>query len=139
MGHGKAMQYFTLRACTDCDDERLVHCRKAEQGTVMRRRCGRCHSIAVCSKYLGATIATPRDDIDEMAVERIIGGDRKVGNIAERIEATVILAARGLSAADIAARIGVTPRTIERYKAEARSTGRLSQRRIDWSDKAIAA
>jgi DNA-binding NarL/FixJ family response regulator len=54
---------------------------------------------------------------DEIAVERALGGDRPaVLAAADRLEVVRIATARGESAAQIAARLRVSPRTVVRYR-----------------------
>ena len=59
----------------------------------------------------------PRD-VDEVAVERACRGDRTVTlNRAEVLEAFQWMDAHGYSSRQIAARLGVTRRTVERWRA----------------------
>lgn len=64
----------------------------------------------------------PRDDIDEEVVRRLIIGRAVASNIAERIEVTRLLTEKGLTARPIARQLGVTVRSVERYRAELRAT-----------------
>lgn len=57
------------------------------------------------------------EDIDEIAVERACRGEQSVRlSRAEMAVAHRILEARNLSAAEIAERLGVTPRTVTRWR-----------------------
>ncbi len=57
------------------------------------------------------------DEPDEIAVERVLGGDRPaVLAAADRLEVVRVATARGESAAQIAARLRVSPRTVVRYR-----------------------
>ena len=57
------------------------------------------------------------DDVDHMAVERLISGSRITATPAERRAAVAHLTRAGRSARVIAARIGCTKRTVERHRA----------------------
>jgi DNA-binding CsgD family transcriptional regulator len=54
--------------------------------------------------------------IDEIAVERAVSGERVCLSAAERAEAIRLLHGRGLSAQQIAERLHVTARTVQRYR-----------------------
>ncbi len=57
------------------------------------------------------------DEPDEIAVERVLGGDRPaVLAAADRLEVVRVATARGESAAQIARRLRVSPRTVVRYR-----------------------
>ncbi len=57
------------------------------------------------------------DDVDEVAVERACQGDRTVRlNAAELAAAFRYLTARGCSASQIAGRLGVSDRTVKRWR-----------------------
>lgn len=58
------------------------------------------------------------DDVDEVAVQRAVAGDRIATTRAERIEATRRLAASGMSDAEVAARLGVADRSVSRWRSE---------------------
>jgi DNA-binding CsgD family transcriptional regulator len=59
----------------------------------------------------------PTDDIDEMAVERLVIGQPVNATPAERRQAVAYLTRRKLSAAEIARRIGCTQRTVVRHRS----------------------
>ncbi len=60
------------------------------------------------------------DDVDEVAVERACQGDRTVRlNAAEHHAAFRYLTSRGLSVSQIAARLGVSDRTVKRWRTGA--------------------
>jgi DNA-binding NarL/FixJ family response regulator len=58
-------------------------------------------------------------DVDPIAVERAIGGERMPLTVPERLAATQRLTAAGMSANEIALRLGVASRTVTRYRARA--------------------
>jgi hypothetical protein len=63
----------------------------------------------------------PYSDVDEIAVQRAIRGDPPARlNSGEITAAVTWLTLRGLSAAVIAGRLGVTPRTVTRARARVR-------------------
>ena len=64
---------------------------------------------------LGATTDT---GVDPVAIERAIAGDAITLTHAERVEAVRITAARGNSDAEIAQRLRVTARTVQRIRTE---------------------
>lgn len=56
-----------------------------------------------------------------------MGGRDKGANVAERLEAAArLFGLYRLDASTVAERLGVSPRTAVRYKAELRATGRLA-------------
>lgn len=57
-------------------------------------------------------------EMDEVAVERLIAGDRVTSTKAERLEAVRQLTARGRSAAWIAAHLHIAERSVTRLRAE---------------------
>ena len=65
-----------------------------------------------------------RDDIDDVAVERAMHGDPLVLTLPERKLAVQRLTSRGHSAVEIARRVRIAPRTVERYRAAERAQGR---------------
>lgn len=125
------MRPTALRICP-CGDERRVQYKAKDVGAdgVIRRPCRECNA----QRYLNRGIQegrrfvfTPRDDIDDVAVDRLLGGDKVAANVAERIEATAVLTGLyRLDAATIAGRLKVTPRTVVRYRRELRESGRLA-------------
>ena len=60
-------------------------------------------------------------DIDEIAVERAMGGDRVPLTGAERDEAVRRLTSKGYSVRQIAERLGTTTRTVMRRRAAGRA------------------
>ena len=62
-----------------------------------------------------------RDDIDDIAVERAMHGDPLVLTLPERKLAVQLLTSRGHSALEIARRVRIAPRTVERYRAAERA------------------
>ncbi len=62
-------------------------------------------------------------DIDEVAVERAVHGDRVALNTAERREAVRRLTVSGVSGPEIALRLGVCGRTVTRARAAVRRYG----------------
>jgi transcriptional regulator with XRE-family HTH domain len=74
------------------------------------------------------TAAPPPDVIDQLdpvALAQLLDGRRVVLNRAERRAAVAELHRRGLTAAAIAERVGLSTRTIERYLAVARAAGEV--------------
>jgi hypothetical protein len=68
----------------------------------------------------------PRDQfVDATVVQFVVEGAVMPLERLERIAVTAALTERGKSAREIAARIGVTPRTAQRYRAEARAAGAM--------------
>lgn len=61
-----------------------------------------------------------RTEVDPIAVERAIGGDPVRLSCPERSEAIARLTAAGLSANQIAERLGVASRSVTRYRARLR-------------------
>ena len=57
-------------------------------------------------------------DLDEMAVVRLVSGDRVASTKAERLEAVRVLTSRGYSLFTIALRLHMTDRSVSRYRAE---------------------
>ena len=129
-----------VRTCPDCGEKRTVLAENVAQARDgVTRRCRSCQCKHLHAQDTPKREPAPRDDIDEVAVDRLMGGDKTVGNIAERIEAAIRLRKKGLTLRLISERIGVSHKTIDRYMQEARTTGRLAHRLVDWSDKAAAA
>ena len=64
------------------------------------------------------------DDIDDIAVERAMHGDPLVLTLPERELAVQLLTSRGHSALEIARRLRIAPRTVERYRAAERAQRR---------------
>lgn len=113
------------RQCMDCGDVReLRHDGRQPIGSTVIRRCNPCSSRAKIGKR---NEPTPRDDIDDVMVDRLMGGRDRGANIAERLEAAArLVGLYRLPAGLVAERLGVTRRTVHRYKAELRATGRLA-------------
>jgi len=110
-----------VRICPDCGDRKVMLARNLKGQT--RRRCTRCAN----ARKAGGRRATPRDDVDEVMVDRIMGGRDSGANIAERLEAAArLLGLYRLSRSMVAERLGVTTRTVDRYIAELRATDRLA-------------
>jgi len=120
---------FTRR-CKDCGDVReLRYDWHQPAGSTVVRRCKGCAAAANLTQgpVEYRFTETPRDDIDDVMVDRIMGGRAGGANVAERLEATARLAGLyRLPASLIAERLGVTPRTVQRYRRELRDTGRLA-------------
>jgi predicted DNA-binding transcriptional regulator YafY len=62
------------------------------------------------------------DDVDEIAVERLVSGEWAYHTTAERRESVRMLTEQGLSARAISERIGVTRRQVHRDRAFLRGT-----------------
>jgi hypothetical protein len=58
--------------------------------------------------------------VDPVAVLRVVGGDRVELNRSERRAAVALLTRRGLTAAAIAERVGVSARSVTRHRAAIR-------------------
>lgn len=111
--HGTRWAYRRLRCtCPGSEAERRAHYRQASArryipGRVSNRR----------GAYAG---------LDPVAVDRAVGGDRDVPlSRPERRAAIDRLDASGLSAAEIARRLGVTTRTVTRRRAARRMRSAL--------------
>lgn len=80
--------------------------------------CPECVRLKSLAQY-NRKAKTPRE-ADEFVVESFLQGDRMLLNRAEKILVTVHWTARGLSASEIAARLGTTTRNVTRFRAEGR-------------------
>lgn len=99
---------------------------QVEAPTVTEYECGWCHLSAdaclalrgdCCEDCTHYDQPVPDDDVDEVAVARAVAGDRTVTlNRREAAEAHARLVAQGLSAAQVAERLGTTQRTAVRWK-----------------------
>lgn len=109
---------LATRTCCDCGDVRTVQvARVADRTRILTTpvRCVACHC-----RYMSRLQPAPvPDDVDEVVVRRLVNGQRVRANTAERAEAARILTARKLSAAEIARRMGVSSRTVVRYRRRA--------------------
>lgn len=92
---------------------------KRLDGHVLHKGRGLCASCWGVSRYRPTHKNKGRysSDIDPVAVERAIEGCPVVLTSAERALAVQILAGRGLSAAAIAGRLGIQPRSVWRIRA----------------------
>lgn len=91
------------------------------RGATWSAHCGCPSCVALRSAHAVKirTALTARQDVDEIAVERAVIGDRPARlNKAERIAAAARLTRNGLTARQIATRLRVTPRTVTRYRKE---------------------
>jgi len=115
---------FTRR-CSDCGDvSQLRYDGHHPVGSLVIRRCRQCAPNAITHR---SGYFTPRDDIDDVMVDRLMGGRDRGSNIAERLEATArLVGVYRLPAPLVAERLGVTTRTVERYKRELRAADRLA-------------
>lgn len=57
---------------------------------------------------------------DHVVVDRLAGGVKVQSTLTERLTATTALGRMGMSASQIAARLHVSARTVERYRVELR-------------------
>lgn len=64
----------------------------------------------------------PHDRLDPVVVERAVAGTRPVSSSAEKAAAVALLTDRRWSSADIADRLGITQRTVERFRASNRES-----------------
>jgi hypothetical protein len=72
------------------------------------------------AKHTGRTPRDQVEEIDEIAVDRLIHGHPVVANVAELAAAIAILDSYGLSADAIAARVHRSERHVVRYRARRR-------------------
>lgn len=89
----------------------------------LRCRCPAARAAATAANCRRRRLAPPRpasDWIDEIAVERAVHGDPVRLSFRERRVAIARLDRAGLSARAIGARIGITARTVQRYRSQAR-------------------
>lgn len=105
------------RECRDCHERRYVYpATVAQRADIVqgKRRCGPC-STAVRRR--------PRDvdrpPADEIVVDRLVRGVRVRSEIEDRVEVVRLLTDR--SARELAELLGVTPRTVVRYRQEIRT------------------
>ena len=110
--------------------------------------CERCHQTRTlrypatgpfCHACTGSVLATIRNaqesDIDEVAVDRLVAGDRPAHTTrAERQAAVEVLSRRGWPVSRIAEYVGITPRSVGRLRARAGLTEPRS-----WQRQAVAA
>ena len=104
-------QYYRLEVpCKECGKPRLIRRDTVHQNRVCR----------ACWTQHWRTLLTARhQELDEMAVERILMRSPVVSTRAERQAAVEYLARRGLSGREIARRTGMSQRTVERLRARA--------------------
>lgn len=114
------MVFYVPRTCRDCGDTRIV----TSPNTAARRQIAagekRCHSCwqRIVTAHLGPIPARSRDDVDPVVVERLVAGRPARATVAERLEAVRALA--GLTGHEIAERLGVSLRSVQRYRSELR-------------------
>lgn len=78
----------------------------------------RCQACWDAIRPRAGHVSTPKGwEVDEMAVERLMWGYPVNANPSERRLATKELERYGLTAVQIAERLRVTPRSVERYRA----------------------
>jgi len=108
-----------LRVCRTCGDRRHVGVSTtAERGSIIRgeRQCADCHAR---SRYRSPVGPLPDRSPDAVVVARLLAGHPVPSVIDDRIEATRRLADK--SAAQIAVLLGVSDRTVSRYRQEVRA------------------
>jgi ribosomal protein L32 len=77
------------------------------------------HVCTKCGTAPASALRLPDDgEVDEIAVERAMGGDAVRLTRSEQVEVVRRLADRGLSDAEIAKRLHVTAKTVERRRAD---------------------
>jgi hypothetical protein len=84
------------------------------------------HRRICCSRSCGISLGNTKRrarsaevaEVDEVAVMRLIAGDPVTSTKAERLEAVRALTGRGRSAAWIARQLHMTPRSVQRLRAE---------------------
>jgi hypothetical protein len=99
-----------MRTCLECCDRRRVKARDAADREAILAGLKRCRPCALGTRRRD-------DDLDEIAVERLVAGRPVRSTVAERLEAMRRLPT-GLSARQTAERFGVASRTIVRYRSE---------------------
>lgn len=86
-----------------------------------RRRVRRSNANRPYIRGRAANLCGSRRGVDPVAVERAAGGDRALRlTVAERRAAIDLLDAQGFTAADVAARLGITVRTVQRQRTRRR-------------------
>jgi len=108
-----------LRVCRTCGDRRHVAIStSAERGQIIRggRQCLNCHAQTRRRPLIGPP---PDRTPDSVVVARLLAGTPVSSMIDDRIEATRRLVDK--SAAEIAAMLGVSARTVVRYRQEIRA------------------
>ena len=76
----------------------------------------RCASLTNWERYNAS-----RQEVDEMAVDRLIHGEPVTATYGERREAVAYLTAHGYTSADIARRLRTTQRSVHRIRATIRA------------------
>jgi predicted nucleic acid-binding Zn ribbon protein len=81
------------------------------------------HQRITCSRSCGISQGNTKrrarsQEVDEVAVIRLIDGSPVHSTKAERFEAMRVLTERGYSLVAIASRLHTTPRSVSRYRAE---------------------
>lgn len=104
--------------CPDCRRDRAI---KSGRPGVHCHRCARRHQdVDASMARVHAAYRAQQAEVDEIAVQRIVRGDRPtVTTRAEREAAVVILTRRGWSASQIAMHAGITVRTVSRLRVRA--------------------
>ena len=81
-----------------------------------RKRCAPCNRTFL-RPQAAAAVLTRNAEIDGLSVEFILAGYRRKSTRAGRTEAARILLNRNFTHVRVAARLGVSTRTVERYRA----------------------
>lgn len=77
-----------------------------------------CRSVGRAREEMGLDVTQPEPYVDEVAVQRAVNGDRGMTlNHLERRLAVDQLTSRGLSAAEIADVLGITRRSVTRWRS----------------------
>ena len=101
------MTAYQTPPCEDCGQTTTWH-----RPTGARRHCAHCRQTILATERL-----IYNADVDELNVELIAAGYRMISTRAERTEATRILSRFMPDASAVATRLGVSTRTVERYRA----------------------
>jgi transcriptional regulator with GAF, ATPase, and Fis domain len=109
------IRYTSARTCADCGRTEIIQHEYRRVPAV----CLHCNGLRVAA-HLPPVPARPAEQVDPVVVSRAASGHRVPTTMAERIQVVAALTARGYSATEIAARLGVTDRTVVRYRSEYR-------------------
>lgn len=115
-----------IRTCPTCGDVRTLTMRSRQP---VVRECRVCASRRVAERYPFTKEEAMRGrqtylarlaELDPVVVDRLVSGRPQPATVPERVAAVRRLHERGLTASQIAGRLGVTTRSVERYRARIR-------------------